>query len=302
MDNSPTNQPAPTLLRRRRAEIVCAAALLVFAANSLVVISRKNFTTDEAFMIPAGYYHLTARDFRPVNEHPPLVKLLSAAPLLCLRPAAPPHESLEVRYYSDPHNLYWTFWRANRERIDELSFWARVPAVLLTVLLGALVFCYARRLFGALAAVFAVVLFTLEPTVLAHGRVVQTDIPAALGLFLFTFALHGHLRAPTARRAAWVGAAAGLAVVMKFSMVVLAPVILVAFAAPSGGRDRATRCRQRRREFSVWRSPRCSLSTPRTSSTPPLGRGRPCHLPLPHRLLPQREACCSGSRSATSCR
>ena len=235
---------AASAFRRRWPEVVCAAALLFLAVNSLLVIREKCVTTDEAFMIPAGYYHLAGRDFRPVNEHPPLVKLLAGAPLVVMGPTALALEGAEWRYYNDAKNIYWSFWRANRERIDALSFWSRVPAVGLTVLLGALLFFYARRLFGPRAAAFAVLLFSIEPTVLAHGRVVQTDIPASLGLLLFCFAFYDYVRAPTARGAAWLGAAGGLAVVTKFSMVVLAPVLAAAavalfVVAPRRGRRRA---------------------------------------------------------------
>jgi len=66
--------------------------------------------------------------------------------------------------------------------------------------------------------------------VLAHGRVVQTDVPSALAFLLFSFALYEYLRAPVARRAVWVGLAAGLAAVTKFSMVALAPVLALVFA------------------------------------------------------------------------
>jgi hypothetical protein len=234
MDNAHGNTPAAASanpLRRRWAEAVCAAALVLMTTNSLVVITRKCVTTDEAFMIPAGYYHVAERDFHPVFEHPPIVKLLAGLPLVVMRPEAPPLAGAETREYNDPGNLYWSFWRLNRARMDELAYWSRVPAICLAALLGALIFLYARRLFGPRAAVFAVLLYTLEPTVLAHGRVVQTDLPAALGLLVFCFAFYDYLRAPTPRRAVWVGASAALAVTMKFSMVVLFPVAVVGFVA-----------------------------------------------------------------------
>ena len=66
--------------------------------------------------------------------------------------------------------------------------------ILFTVALGVLIFVIARKLFGARAAVFAVALFSFEPTVLAHGRVVQTDMPAAFGYLLFLFVLYWYLQ------------------------------------------------------------------------------------------------------------
>jgi hypothetical protein len=51
-------------------------------ANLLSVVWRKGLTADEFYHVPAGYYHLTAGEFRINTEHPPLVKMLSAVPLL----------------------------------------------------------------------------------------------------------------------------------------------------------------------------------------------------------------------------
>src|SRR5205814_3359473 len=84
-------------------------------------------------------------------------------------------------------------------------------------------FLCARRIFGARAAVLAVALYALEPTVLAHCRVVQTDIPSALAYLLLSFALYFYLQTPNFRHALYVGLSAGLALSTKFSMIGLAP-------------------------------------------------------------------------------
>jgi 4-amino-4-deoxy-L-arabinose transferase-like glycosyltransferase len=219
---------APDFLSRR-AVLLCAVLLALMGVQMLAVIRQKSITVDEWVLIPAGFYHLTAGDYRPVKEHPPVAKVLGAAPLVLLGAEAPPVEegAHEYDYFL---GKFEEFWRMNAGRLDYLCFWARVPAVLLTLVLGALVFVFARRHWGARAAVFAVALFALEPTILAHGRVVQTDVPSALALLLFAFALYEFLKAPTAVRAGWVGAAAGFAAVTKFSMVALGPVLCLVFA------------------------------------------------------------------------
>jgi 4-amino-4-deoxy-L-arabinose transferase-like glycosyltransferase len=222
---------APGFFRRRRAELVCALLLALMAANMLSVIARKSITVDEWVMIPAGYYHLTARDFQPINEHPPFAKIISAAPLLAANVTAPSINDAQPHDYGYFLDTFYDFWHTNAARFDQLTFWARVPMILVTLLLGALVFVYARKYWGARAALFAVALFSLEPTVLAHGRVVQTDIPSALALLLFSFTFYEYLKAPNRKRAAYVGLAAGFAAVTKFSMIVLAPVLTVALVA-----------------------------------------------------------------------
>jgi len=221
---------AQGFLSRRAGVGFCVLLLALAALQMLSVIRRKSITVDEWVMIPAGYYHLTAGDYRAVSEHPPFAKVIAAAPLLLLDVQSPPIDARphDYEYFLDK---FWDFWHANDKRFDRLSFWARVPAIVVTILLGALVFVFARRHWGERAALFAVALFTLEPTVLAHGRVVQTDIPSALAFLLFSFAFYAYLKAPDARRAVYAGLAVGFAAVTKFSMIALAPVIAVALVA-----------------------------------------------------------------------
>ncbi|HEU4597618.1 MAG TPA: glycosyltransferase family 39 protein [Pyrinomonadaceae bacterium] len=216
---------------RSRAGLLCALLLTLMAAQMLAVVRQKSLTVDEPLLIAAGYYHLTAGDFRPVNEHPPVAKVLGALPLLFTGTQAPAIDPRPQANYEYFLNLFRELWKANEARYEELTFRARVPMVALTILLGVLIYFVARRMWGTRAALFAVALYSLEPTVLAHGRVVQTDIPSAFAYFLFAFALYEYLRRPSLVRAALAGLAAGFAVVTKFSMVVLAPVLCVVFVA-----------------------------------------------------------------------
>jgi 4-amino-4-deoxy-L-arabinose transferase-like glycosyltransferase len=229
LEKTEAETSAPDFLSRR-AGLLCVVLLALMGAQMLSVIRQKSITVDEWVLIPAGFYHLTLGDYRPVNEHPPVAKVLGAAPLVVLGAEAPAlaEGAHEYDYFL---GKFEEFWRMNAARLDDLCFWARVPAILLTLGLGALVFVFARRQWGARAALFAVALYAFEPTLLAHGRVVQTDVPSALALLLFAVALQAFLKAPLAARAACVGAAAGFAAVTKFSMVALGPVLCVVFAA-----------------------------------------------------------------------
>src|SRR5207244_3620670 len=202
-----------------RAELICGLLLVVMGLNFLSVLPRKNLTLDETIHIPAGFYNLHG-DFGLNIEHPPLVKMLSALPLLFTHTQAPAVDP--QREHSD-YQVAQNFWQANDARYEALTFWPRVPMIAIALLLGALIFLCARRIFGARAAVLAVALYALEPTVLAHGRVVQTDIPSALAYLLLSFALYFYLQTPNFRHALYVGLSAGLALSTKFSMVGLAP-------------------------------------------------------------------------------
>ncbi|HEX3085278.1 MAG TPA: glycosyltransferase family 39 protein, partial [Pyrinomonadaceae bacterium] len=213
------------------AEIACGLVLTLMALQMLVVISRKSITNDEIVLIPSAYYHLVGDNYRLVNEHPPLSKIVAGTAFLFVQP----NEGLatEVTAENNPDYERWQyylgFWEHNRDRFEAISFWPRVPMILLTVALGVLVFRFARELFGARAAVLAVVLFACEPTVLAHGRVVQTDVPAAFGWLLFFMALSAYAKQATFNRAIYLGIAAAVAILSKFSMLLAGPVLAVFF-------------------------------------------------------------------------
>jgi hypothetical protein len=215
------------LVAVRKAEALCGALLLLMAANLFAAISLKSITNDELVHIPAGYYHLVAGEFQLNNEHPPLVKMWAALPLLFIQPNEAFPDEATGNFSEETWKTMDQFWPNNREHYEAIFFWTRAMMIPITLALGILIFVYARDLFGARAAAFAVALYTLEPTVLAHGRIVHTDLPAAFAFLLFFFALRYYLKARTSRRALLLGLASGLALVVKFSMIVLWPILAV---------------------------------------------------------------------------
>ena len=197
------------------------------ALNLLTVVARKSITIDETLIIPAGYYYLTSEAFHIAHEQPPLPSMLAALPLLFLSLQAPSLNDLDNQPSSQQTVTAGArFWIVNRDHFRAIFFWSRVPMIIVTILLGALVFLFTRRLFNARAAVLAVTLFSLEPTILAHGRVIK-DIHVAFAYLLFFFALYVYGSAPTLRRAIVLGLACGLALSVKYSMVILFPILLI---------------------------------------------------------------------------
>jgi hypothetical protein len=215
------------------AELFCAALLASMSLQMFAVISRKSITVDEVVMIPSAYYHLATGNFQLVNEHPPLAKIAAGLPLLFIQP----NEIKPEQIHGEPGSIAekWShaesFWENNPDNFAALSFWPRIPMILLSVVLGLVIFRFARELFGAFAAVLAVALFVLEPTVLAHGRVVQTDIPATLGYLVLFISLYRYANDRSLKHAAWIGLAAGFALLAKFSMLLAGPILAVFFGA-----------------------------------------------------------------------
>jgi len=201
------------------------------AVNLIATTAHKSITADELVLIPAAYYNLVTDDFQLVREHPPACKLLAGIPLLFIQPQEPKPDSLAPNLTRADREWEYAmrFWQDNRTQFEAISFWSRVPMIGLTVCLALLTFIFARDLFGSRSALFAVALAAMEPTLLAHGRVVQTDVVAAFGLLLTVYALYRYWQAPNLKRAAIVGAAAGIAMLTKFSMIIVGPILLLIF-------------------------------------------------------------------------
>jgi 4-amino-4-deoxy-L-arabinose transferase-like glycosyltransferase len=243
MRSNPGNYLRQSFIRHW-SPILCGCLLVFMGGNLLSNAWRSSLTNDELVHIPAGYQYLRTGNFRLNPEHPPLVKMLACLPLLVVNPRVylePDGADQEFARFTLLASI--EFWQRNQLRFHAIAFWSRVPMVLLTLALGLLIYVYGRQLLGARAAVLAVVLFSLEPTMLAHGWIVHTDMAAAFGYLFFFFALHEYLRTPTLGRALWVSLVTGLALLIKFSMVILIPILGVALLylairAPSFGVSR----------------------------------------------------------------
>jgi hypothetical protein len=211
--------------RRYRFELLAGCLLLIMAANLVTVTARKSITADEIVLIPAAYYYYVDADVNLIGQHPPVCKLLAGFPLLFLQPNEWRPAKTDPNGRPDQHEWDYVvrFWQDNRAQFEAICFWSRIPMIALTLGLGVLLFFFSRDLLGPRVALLAVTLFALEPTILAHGRVVQTDIPAAFGLLLTVYAIWKYIRAPGWKYACFLGGAAAVALLAKYSMLVVVP-------------------------------------------------------------------------------
>ena len=208
----------------RKFEVLCGILLLTMSLQFVVAISRKSITNDETAHIPAGYYHLVAEDFQLNTEHPPLVKMWAALPLLFIQPKEPIiAEKSDADFAQRSATVEQQFWFANQTQFLRIGFWTRLMMIPLAALLGVVIFIFTRTISNSTAALIAVFMYSIEPTILAHGRVVHTDLAAALGYLLFFFALFQYHRFPTHRQAILLGVVTALALLTKYSMVILVP-------------------------------------------------------------------------------
>jgi 4-amino-4-deoxy-L-arabinose transferase-like glycosyltransferase len=122
---------------------------------------------------------------------------------------------------SDTPRLMDAFlFRAGNEPMAMLQR-ARTASVLWSVLLGLLVFLWSRRLWGDAGGLFSLSLYSVSATLLAHGPLVTSDMSAAFFLLAASGAYWRHLERWDPGTLAMSMLATGLAVVAKFSFLML---------------------------------------------------------------------------------
>jgi len=190
-------------------------------------IRNMSLTMDEKAHIPSGFSYLLLQDYRLNPEHPPLAKDLSAVPLLFLNlnfPTESPSWTTDINGQWESGDKF-IFKSGNNP--DQIIFWSRLPMILLLLALGWFIFFWVRKLGGNKPALLALTLFSFSPTFLAHGRLVTTDVAAVFGFLIATYFWLKFLKNPSAKNVFIAGIMLGIALCMKFSVILLLPFFAV---------------------------------------------------------------------------
>ncbi len=211
-------------MSNRATNIIAAFLLLLMFFIAVSSIAGDSLTMDELAHLPAGYSYLTQKDMRLNPEHPPLIKDLAAFPLLFIKGINFPSE---IKSWKNDVNGQWEFGNnflfKSGNPADKMIFLARIPMILMLMLLGFYIFKWARELWGNKVALFSLFLFSLSPTFIAHGRLVTTDVAAAFGVFFASYYFLKFLNNPKKINLVFAGIALGIAELLKFSLILLFP-------------------------------------------------------------------------------
>jgi len=206
------------------------ALLLVLLAVSFLAVhahSRNDSpTSDEGIHLASGVEALEDGSGWLNPEHPPLLKMAGA---LAARPlgAATPCEIRPCALVS-PAEGYLRWLYGNRAPAHELVTAGRRAFPWVLLLLVLVLHLGVRSYAGPVAGLLAAGLVALDPGFVAHAAYVHTDVGAALGFLGVVLLAARAAVATTLRPWLGLGLALGLALVSKFSTVLLLPVVAVA--------------------------------------------------------------------------
>lgn len=185
-----------------RSQMVVAPFLLAILVLNLTSMWHKSQTIDEPEHLRFGRDVLMAPRVEANQQRMPMTAVNALADIAFER----------VRPNSSP-----------RARL----FIARVPTVLLSVVLGWLVFLWSRELWGTAGGVFSLGLYTISPSVLAHSRWITNDLATALFVLASLYSFIKYARSPSWRGLSVCAVLVGLAQASKQSNLLLFPVLIV---------------------------------------------------------------------------
>jgi hypothetical protein len=205
--------------------LIVLALVLVQALQTAYVVHRESLTFDEDDHTYAGSMMLPTGDYGLNPEHPPLVKMLAALPLVGENLWLPPlhHREFKAEAYLNGRD-----WLARNDGDSQrIVFKMRLAAGLLAIGLSLMVFFAAREWFGTVAGLAALTLVCFDPNVVGHSALVTTDIGVSLFFLASIYAFYRYVKQPSLVRLLLAGLAAGLLLATKHSGILLAPMLIL---------------------------------------------------------------------------
>ncbi len=194
-------------------------AMFVLGLFSLM---NDSGTTDEVAHIPAGYSYIKYFDYRLNPEHPPLIKAWDALPLLFVKDLKFPLD--KICWTIDTNGQWecgWEFIYRLGNNADQILLLTRIPVLILALILGLFIYRFARELWGWKVGLICLFFYCLSPNILAHSRLVTTDLGAMATFFFAIYYFYKFIKKPQGWYLWASGIFFGIAQLAKFSNILL---------------------------------------------------------------------------------
>jgi len=212
-------------LQTQRSTKTSVTVVLLLAFMALLsggAALRESVTIDEVAHIGAGVSYVQKLDMRMNLEHPPLAKVLAAIPL-AIRGVHADYSHLSWTFSGKGAQEFlgewvWGHWLIMRWN-DPVStvMWARVPMLLLTLVLGLVIYVFGSRLGGVWGGLLCLCAYVSMPAFLTFGPLVITDVAITLFWVLAVWQLPAMWRSPSRGTVVKYGLILAGAFLSKFS-------------------------------------------------------------------------------------
>lgn len=204
--------------------VLLVSLLAVFLAEGTLALCHMSATGDETHYLGMGRYLIKNQkwDMADALLQPPLSYYLHSLPLLGL--------SIDDELFNTPDiNARGRAIMASYPD-DRVLLMARAPILLLATCLGFLVFRWGTEAYGAAGGLLALFLYAFHPVIISNAVQITPDmcLTAFSVLTLYLFWRYRH--SPGIAHSCFVGVALGLALLSKYSAVLVALAIAVLVA------------------------------------------------------------------------
>jgi Dolichyl-phosphate-mannose-protein mannosyltransferase len=212
--------------------VVAGALLILMAVLAGGAALRESATVDEVAHIGAGLSYLQRLDLRLNEEHPPLPKVLAALPLV-LRGTHADYSHISWTFSDTFFPAYlgqWVFGEwvlAKWNNPVTVLAWARAPMLVVALILGWVLFVYARRLGGDWAGLLCLSVYVSTPAFIAFAPLVHTDLAVTLFSLLTLWQFAELWQDPSRKNAVIFSLCLAAALLSKFT----ANILFFAFVA-----------------------------------------------------------------------
>lgn len=215
-------------------QLIVGLLLCCFFTQSGIFLISKSATFDEVQYFGIGKYLLTEHKWDVMGAilHPPLPYYLNSIPLLFSNqpqhvweydPATTRDRAFlgSVDYYRGQELL------SDRSNVnDRLLITSRVVTALLGVLLGFYIYRFSSLLYGGAAGILSTALYAFNPIMIAFSGLIVPDMPLTTFGFIALYYTWLDVKSNSIRSAVYSGGFLGLALLSKFTAVLLLPLVV----------------------------------------------------------------------------
>lgn len=190
------NLPKITSVLKKTAPFLIA---FMFGLTAFTSMQNIGASTDEKFHFTRGIMLLKTGDYRLNQHHPFLFNAILASPELLDKDLVIPETEGNKKWeQADKDGLSFDLRELNgglEGFTTNVLFWPRT--LMIAIASGFLIWMFylLKNRFGYFIALISTILLATSPTYLAHSRLVTTDVPSAITIFLSTIALYDYVKA-----------------------------------------------------------------------------------------------------------